>query len=221
MKRKGPIVTVAAGALFAAVLMVLNINANATNGSGTDATEDGTKPAATSPAATPAMTPSATRPPATAQVSYAGAVGGSGATIAIAITDGQVIAYVCDGKTAEAWLRGTASSGVLRLRNAGGDSLTGEYSASKATGVVTAAGKRWNFSISQVKPPSGLYRASAQVRAAKVVGGWIVLADGTQVGVVTVDGQPQSAPSLNTATLTVEVDGAAVTAAPVDGTKLD
>jgi serine/threonine-protein kinase len=72
-----------------------------------------------------------------------------------------------------------------------------------------------------VKSPSGLYRLSAQVRGAKVVGGWIVLADGTQVGVLSVDGQAQPAPQLDTSTGGVVVDGTAATAAPVDGTTLN
>ncbi len=65
-----------------------------------------------------------------------------------------------------------------------------------------------------VAPPSGLYRASAQVRQAKVVGGWIVLPNGSQVGVVDVAGEPTTAPPLDTATLTTTVNDTTVTAPP-------
>ena len=68
-----------------------------------------------------------------------------------------------------------------------------------------------------VAKPSGLYRATATVRNAKVVGGWIVLPDGSQVGVVTVDDVPQPAPAIDPGTGAVTVDGAALTAVPVTG----
>jgi serine/threonine-protein kinase len=71
--------------------------------------------------------------------------------------------------------------------------------------------------VSLVAPPSGLYRATANVRNAKIVGGWIVLADGQQVGVVSTDDQPQAAPPLDVTTGQATVDNTTISAAPVDG----
>ena len=85
---------------------------------------------------------------------------------------------------AEAWLQGTAADGELDLtRPSGGNSLTGTFGNGVAAGDVTAAGRSSSRSrLKTVAPPSGLYRATADVRDAKLVGGWIVLADGDQVG---------------------------------------
>lgn len=221
MKRKGPILTLAAGAGLAAIMMVLNLNANATTGDGYGNTAaDASTPAATTAAPTTAPTVPPTKP-AGAQVTYAGNVGGGGATLAIAIKDGKAVAYVCDGRKAEAWLQGTADNGELVLSGGGGANLTGTFGNGRAKGSVTAAGKSWSFDLAAVAPPSGLYRAAADVRGARIVGGWIVLADGTQVGVVSVDGTPQPAPALDPAAGTAEVNGAAVNVAAVDGTGLN
>jgi serine/threonine-protein kinase len=155
-------------------------------------------------------------------VTFAGNAQGrdGGASIAIAVTDGHAVAYLCDGKRIEAWLQGTATNGELTLTGAGDASLTGSYDNGGASGEVAAAGQRFAFSVKVVKPPSGLYRATANVRGARVVGGWIVQADGTQVGLLVVDGEVLEAPALNTATNSVIVDGTPIEAEPVDGTGL-
>lgn len=219
MKRKGPVITLAAGVVVASVLMVLNLNT--TGGQDYDpAAAEPNAPAATTTAADPAATTQPAKPPATGPVTYAGNVQGGAATLAIAIKDGTAVAYVCDGKKAEAWLQGTAAGGELSLTGPGEAKLTGTYGNGKAAGQVWAAGKKWAFSLASVKPPSGLYRAAADVNGARVVGGWIVLADGTQVGVVSVDGVEQPASPLNPATGASDVNGSPVTAAPVDGAPL-
>jgi serine/threonine-protein kinase len=135
----------------------------------------------------------------------------------VAVRDGRAIAYVCDGRRVEAWLKGTASAGKLDLRSVKGARLTGSYRDSVATGTVVIGKLGWSFRVKNVRPPSGLYRAAATVRKAKIVGGWIVLADGTQVGVLSTDMVPAPAPSLNTSTRGTTVDGVPVTAAPIDG----
>jgi serine/threonine-protein kinase len=67
-----------------------------------------------------------------------------------------------------------------------------------------------------VHKPSALYKAAAKVRNAEVKGGWIVLPDGRQVGVLKVDGTARPAPPLNTAGGVAVVDGSTVTATPID-----
>ena len=218
MTRKGPILTLAAGAILAVVVLVLNINGYAAK---QRAAGNNTQPAATTPA--PVATTSQPPPPPAPEppVTYAGNVGGGGASIAIAVKDGKAIAYVCDGATAEAWLQGTAADGQLNLSGAGGASLTATYANGTATGTVSATGREWTFSIGTVQPPSGLYRANATVANAQIVGGWIVLADGTQVGTTRKGTVIAKAPTLNTANQSTVLDGATVTVAVVDGTRLN
>jgi serine/threonine-protein kinase len=225
MKVKGPIITLAAGVVVATVLMVLNLSVTpsppATDNAAADAGAGQVAP--TTPAATPTATAAApavtTAPPTGKQVTYAGGIGAGNATLAIAIKDGTAVAYLCDGKSTEAWLQGTASGGTLDLTGASEAKLTGTYGNGKASGTVSAGGRSWAFSLKTVAPPSGLYRATANVRNATVVGGWIMLENGEQVGLVNYGGTRIVAP-LNPATNTATVDGVAVTATPVDGTGL-
>jgi hypothetical protein len=109
MKRMGPILTLAAGVLLAAVVMVLNINGYAAKQRA--ASNNQTQPTPTSPDLAETTAPSPPQPLVEPPVTYAGNVGGGGASIAIAVKDGKAIAYLCDGATAEAWLQGTAPAG--------------------------------------------------------------------------------------------------------------
>lgn len=214
MKLKGPYLTLLSGAVLAAVLLVLSTTAAANDAGSKDAAADpGT--AAASPSASPS--PAASQPPAIEQAAYAGQVTrGGGTTIAIAVKNGQAVAYLCDGRKVEAWMKGTATDGNLNLTGDANSRLTGRY-AGTATGTVSAGGRQWTFSVPTVTAPSGLYRAVANVRNAKVVGGWIILPGGSQVGIVTKDGQPTTAARLDPESLTATVDGTQVTAVPQDG----
>jgi len=218
MKLKGPILTLLAGVILAAVVLVLNINGYAAKQRA--AANTPTQPTATTPA--PDEYNTAPPPPVVeAPVTYAGNVGGGGASIAIAVKDGKAIAYLCDGASAEAWLQGTGTDGQLKLSGADGASLNATYANGTATGTVSAVGRQWTFAIASVAPPSGLYRANATVANAQIVGGWIVLADGTQVGTTRKGGIIARAPALNTATQSAVLDGATVAVAVVDGTRLN
>jgi hypothetical protein len=217
MKRKGPILTLAAGVVLAAVLMVLNINATRSTPTAAAPTDKATTAATTT---APAPTTAAAVVPAGPPVTYAGNVTGGGATIAIAVKDGKAIAYLCDGRSAEAWLQGTAQNGALNLTGSDGAGLTGTYANGVANGVVTAVGRDFSFSVGTVEPPSGLYRASATVANAQVVDGWIVLADGTQVGTQRKGTTITSAPLLNLPAKTAVVDGVTINATMLDGTRL-
>ena len=221
MRHKGPIITLVAGLAVAAVLMVLNLTGtndddaalptDAVGNAGSAPSADATTPSAAPTTAAPAPAPAGT---------YAGKVTGGGATIAIALKDGKAVAYLCDGRSTEAWLQGTAANGELALTGAGGATLTATYGNGRVEGDISAKGRQWAFSVGTVSKPSGLYRATANVRNAQVVGGWIVLANGDQVGVLVVGDEIEPAPELNTSTNTVNVDGTQITANPVDGTGL-
>jgi serine/threonine-protein kinase len=213
MKHKGPMVTLAAGVAVAAVLMVLNLSVTNTNDlTAADAVGDATTPA---PTTAPAV--EETKAPAAEQITYAGNVDGGAATIAIAVQDGKAVAYLCDGRRTEAWLRGTAENGELLLTGAGNSRLVGSFGDGVAAGDVSASGKTWSFSVKVVKKPSGLYRGTANVRGAQVEGTWIVLANGQQVGIVLVDGVPEPATPANVETGSATVNGEQVEIEAVDG----
>jgi serine/threonine-protein kinase len=90
------------------------------------------------------------------------------------------------------------------------------------SGVVVADGTAYRFSVPAVHKPSGLYRAIAEVRGAKIKAGWIVLADGSQVG--SVESRPDSAvpfatraPRLDVTTGTAMDGDTVLHAVPVSG----
>jgi len=210
MTAKSPVLTLLIGAALAALLLTLSSQA-ATPARWAGADAPATSP---SPAGSPAGSPAVVEPPAT----YAGATTGGAATLAIAVKDGQAVAYLCDGRRVESWLRGTATGGVLSLTGSHAGSLTGRYGGGRASGTVSAGGRQWTFQIAEVLPPSGLYRAAAPVRGASVVGGWIVLPDGTQVGLVDTGDVAQPAPPLDPGTGTASLDGTVLPATRLDGT---
>lgn len=218
MKRYAPLITLLVGVLLAGVLVTASsIAARPAAGPDRGADEAAVRPTA-SPSATAAaaLSASPTAPARKVNAVWAGEVDGGGATIAISVRDGVAIAYLCDGRRIEAWLRGVAANGELYLTGRSGAEVTGRFGDGKAVGRVTVSGRTWKFTAPAVKKPSGLYRATAQVRNAEVDGGWIVLANGRQVGVLSVDGEPEPAPTLNTSTGVAIVDDTPVTAEPVN-----
>lgn len=218
MKLKGPIITLAAGLAVAAALMVININvaarrdaaaADAGTGNGGAAAAEPSESAAPQ---TPAPPPPEPAPPGT----WAGSVTGGSATIAIATKDGEAIAYLCDGRKVEAWLHGTAVNGELALSGSDGAELVGVYDAEGASGTVAVGGRSWDFAVATVRPPSGLYRATADVRNAEFVAGWIVV-DGVQVGLGVLGGDVVAVPPLEPGSAMVNIDGVGVAVRMVDG----
>lgn len=164
--------------------------------------------------AEPDDSPEATEPPADAPepVTYVGYVDDGSASVAVIVDGDEAIAYVCDGVSREAWLSGAAADGELELTGDQG-SLSATYDGFVAEGETTVDDQTWTFTIEQVDPPEGLYRfADTIAGGAEVVGGWIVLPGGDQVGLVDVDGEPQPAEQLDVDTGQVTVEGEVVTA---------
>jgi len=210
--------TLLSGLVLAAVLLTLSMTAAKESTAQAAPPPPKAQPTtAASQSAAPSPTPAA--PAASLRVTYSAHVNGRGATVAIAVHGATAVAYLCDGRRVEAWLQGTASGGRLSLTGPGGATLTGTY-GQVASGQVRAGGRTWTFTAPVVRAPSGLYRAALKVRTAVVVGGWIVLPDGTQVGIVTRDAAPAPAPRLDVASRSAMVDGATMTAAPVDASGL-
>ena len=226
MRRSGPLLTLLVGLVLGVGLLVVSMNATNRGGdeqaaaettasaSPTEADTATVAPAQTEPPPTPEPSPPpAPEPPAT----YAGPVDGRAATVAIALNGGVAVAYVCDGRQIEAWLQGPASGGTMALIGAGGANLTGTYGNGVAAGSVAADGKAWTFTAPVAQEPAGLYRATASVAGAQVVGGWIVLPDGSQVGVMSEDGRPAPAPPLDVASRQASVEGTPIDAERMDG----
>jgi hypothetical protein len=124
--------------------------------------------------------------PTPKKVDYAGVVQGNGGLIAISIRNGKAIAYFCDGRI-ESWLKGTAENNTLTLEGKN-SLLTAALGGGKAQGRIQVGKAKWRFVSPVVKKPSGLYRASAVVRGAKIVGGWILLPNGQEVGRLSIGG---------------------------------
>jgi hypothetical protein len=193
MKRNTPLITLLTGAVLGIILLVVSMLATPSKapagyaGAATSTPASAAAVASSSAAASPAA--AAASPTATAganpqfRADYAGRVkGGIHASVAISIHGTQAIAYACNGSSVEAWLSGTAVGGRLALTGKNGAVLNGNYDSRRAFGDVSANGFSYAFSVYTVKKPSGLYRATADVRGATIKAGWIVLPDGTEVG---------------------------------------
>jgi serine/threonine-protein kinase len=223
--RRGPLLTLAGGVVVAALLVGVNMMAEANDRPARKAaiiTTTTTQAAPETPGAAGGGLPpteGVAASSATAdrtRATFVGHVDNDAGTLAISLRDGVAIAYICDGNKVEAWLRGTAAAGRLSLSGKNGAAITATFDATRARGKVTVIGATNTFSIGLAKKPSGLYRTAAKVRNAKVVGSWIVLPDGRQVGVLTEGAKVGPAPALDVAGRTATVDGTAVTASTID-----
>ena len=151
----------------------------------------------------------------------------NGATIAITVSGGKAEAYVCDGRSMELWLSGTVRDGKIELT--GKDAkLTGVIRGDSASGEMIVGVRRWKFTarpddktVDEAVTKSGpgtapaIYRATDEVRKAGIDGGWIMLPDGTQIGIVTWNGEPIPAPPLDPAFYSTVVNGVTIVAEPV------
>lgn len=214
MARKGPLLTLLGGGVLAGGLLIASVVAAAEQRDGGAQVATGATPTAeASPTAEPSPSPEPEPEPTEAPepVTYVGDVDGGGASVAIVITGEEAVAYVCDGVN-EAWLEGLARNGELTLSGEDAE-LVGSYDEDSAAGEATAGGVSWTFTVEQVDAPEGLYRiADTILGGAEVEGGLIVLEDGRQIGVASVDGEPAPAPELDPETGVVTVDEDPVTA---------
>ncbi|WP_238014107.1 hypothetical protein KZZ52_59025 [Dactylosporangium sp. AC04546] len=220
MKLKGPIITLGVGLVVAGVIYTLNVdlsndvarNNTAASAAASVATSvaSSPSPSPSAPASSPAVVGDGSGPAGQQGTqTYAGSVKSGVASLAIVVNKGKAIAYVCDGKSAEAWLEGTMANGQIDLKGPKG-SLKGTYGNGVASGSVTAGSKTWEFAIKPAAPPSGLYRSATTLRN-RLDASWVVLPDGTQVGVDSTGGTAKPAPAFNVNSKTVTVDGTVIT----------
>jgi hypothetical protein len=239
MKIPTPVITLIVGLALAVSLLVSSMSAvsgektaqaraSASAAADTSAATAGTaQPTAGASAAASSPAPSTS---GTAQgfvipphANYVGQVQGNLGSVAIVVHDTFAVAYFCNGKTQEAWFKGTPHNGNLSMTGKNSSTLTANYALGHARGTVTVDGIAHVFSIIAVHKPSGLFQSIAVVRGATVKVGWIVLADGsTQVGSLEPDANSatpsaQTAPKLDLSTLTAQDGDTTLTAKPIDG----
>jgi serine/threonine-protein kinase len=236
MKIATPILTLIVGAALAASLLISSMSAVSAKKAAlaaASATAAATSAAtASQPTASGTSTASVTASPAPSatasgfvippHANYVGQVQGDLGSVAVAVHDTFAVAYFCNGSTQEAWLNGTPHDGNLSMTGKDNAKLTMTYALGHARGTVTVDGISHVFSIIAVHKPDGLFESIAVVRGATVKAGWIVLANGTQVGSLNpnlnaANSVSQAAPKLNLSTLTATDDGVTLVATPIDG----
>jgi hypothetical protein len=204
---RGPLVTLVAAALVGAGLLVANVLTDPARmhvaetpvSAVTSAAPAG--PTTTTPAATtttttsPARTSTTTAPPVAdayrASAVYVGRDAARRTSVAVAVRDGHVAAYLCDGKSLESWLTGTASSSTATLTR-GDDRLVAEATGSGLHLTGTVHSRTVDVTATLASAPAGLYRLDTTGTTV----GWIIQPDGSQVGLQDRGGVVAPAPIL-------------------------
>jgi hypothetical protein len=147
-----------------------------------------------------------------ATTTFVGKLDGSRAFVALAVRDGKVRAYVCDGRHLGRWLNGRVADRSVAAAGAAGSRLNASVHGAAANGSVTLdGGHPQHFAAVAAHGGAGLFRGSGH----GYTGGWIVLADGAQRGVFTTKTTSFSAPLLTSQAIT---DGRiAITPIPIPG----
>jgi hypothetical protein len=118
--------------------------------------------------------------------SFVGTVVGSGAYVAVVVSaDGDALAHVTDGQYSVDWLDGRRRGRTAILTNEGGAILEGRFDGNAVTGSFRRPREAaLEFTARRGQTPAGLYRAVEDFADGRYVGGWVVLADGTERGTV-------------------------------------
>ncbi|MFI7674586.1 hypothetical protein [Actinophytocola sp. NPDC049390] len=196
-----------------------NVAATGTDAPATTTTTPAPPPTTAEPPPPPASTTTTEEAPPPkprfpAEVVYAGRAADSNLAIAVAVKGDEAAAYLCDGARVESWLRGTAVDGTVNLESKDGTTtLTGELIDGNLNGTVSIAGRERQFSLAVAKAPAGLYRGEGGTTTL----GWILLPDGTQVGIARTASGAAPAPALDPAKGAVTVGGTRITAEKVSG----
>jgi hypothetical protein len=224
VKHRSPLLTLAAVAVAFAIMFTVNMLASPPGSSSTGTaapaapTTASTRPgsqetgtAAASPS--PSATKSAEDSKFPQKVVYAGRAEDGAGAIAVAVLGTQAAGYFCDGRSVESWFRGTVTGSDISLKSKDGATLQASLDGDHLKGSLRIKNERVRFEINEAKKPAGLYRA----RGSKTTIGWIVLEDGSEVGVQTTGQDSTPAPELDPENPQVTVDGTELDAAPVNG----
>lgn len=149
---------------------------------------------------------------------YTGRSSGNQVTLAVETDGDKAAAYLCNGRTIEAWLQGSVKGNQVSLTGNKGASLTGSLSGLDMFGTVTAnAALSFPFSAELSPHPAGVYQARITVNGLATRIGWAVLPDGTQVGLAVAAATKYPAPLLDLANGSFTLGGASFKASPVAG----
>jgi hypothetical protein len=149
---------------------------------------------------------------------YTGRSSGNQVTLAVETDGAKAAAYICNGRTIEAWLQGSVNGNQVSLTGNKGASLSGSLSGLDMFGTVTAStGLSFPFSAELSPHPAGVYQARIAVNGLATRIGWAVLPDGTQVGMAVAGATRYPAPPLDLANGSFTLGGASFKATPVAG----
>lgn len=224
MKHRSPLLTLAAVAVAFAIMFTVNMLASPPGSSSTGtptpaapATASASPGSQETETAAASPSPSATRSTEDSKfpqkVVYAGRAEDGAGAIAVAVLGTQAAAYFCDGRSVESWFRGAVTGSDISLKSKDGATLQASLDGDHLKGSLRIKNERVRFEINEAKKPAGLYRA----RGAKTTIGWIVLEDGSEVGLQTTGQDSTPAPKLDPENPQVTVDGQELNAAPVSG----
>jgi hypothetical protein len=224
VKHRSPLLTLAAVAVAFAIMFTVNMLASPPGSSSTGTpTPAAPATASASPGSQETGTAAATPSPSATRsaednkfpqkVVYAGRAEDGAGAIAVAVLGTQAAAYFCDGRSVESWFRGTVTGSDISLKSKDGATLQASLDGDHLKGSLRIKNERVKFEINEAKKPAGLYRA----RGSKTTIGWIVLEDGSEVGLQTTGQDSTPAPELDPEDPQVTVDGKELDAAPVNG----
>jgi hypothetical protein len=226
VKHRSPLLTLAAVAVAFAIMFTVDILAGppgkSSSGTGVPSAAPASATAdtpSTQPSETAAATPSAQASESTEEskfprkVVYTGHTEPRPGAVAVAVLGNQSAAYFCDGRTVESWLRGSVTGDSISLKSKDGATLRARLDGDHLKGTLKIKNKTLKFEINEAKKPAGLYRA----QGSKTTVGWIVLEDGSEVGVQTTGTDSSAAPQLDPENPQVTVDGENLNAGPVNG----
>jgi hypothetical protein len=206
-----PLVTLAAVAAFGVGLFLINVSKEP------EPAKPGEYGAASTTVATPPPAPPP--PPAPqfpAKADYVGKIPDAVGTLTLEITVDatKAIAYACDGNKIEAWLKGSATNGLVSLVGKDpANRLEGRLEGTNVVGTLWIGQKQWSFTAASAQPPAGLYVYDQDgVRTS-----WIIDQNNGVTGVQRQsDGSTTPAPGLSTDG-TAAINGRPVVATRVEG----
>ena len=226
MKRRSPLITLAAVVLAFAIMFIVDILSGPPGSTSAETANPSAAPATASATSTPPQptetTVASTSPSASKsaedskfpeKIVYAGHAEDGAGAIAVAVLGTQAAAYFCDGRSVESWFGGAVTGSDISLKSKDGATLQASLDGDHLKGSLRIKNDRVRFEINKAKKPAGLYRA----RGSKTTIGWIVLEDESEVGVQTTGEESTPAPDLNPENPQVTVDGEELDAAPVNG----
>jgi hypothetical protein len=222
VKHRSPLVTLAAVAVAFIIAFTANMLVSPPGGSAAQPAAPPAAPASSEPAqqtTSAAATPSTSTTESTEdrtfpnKVVYAGRTDDKSGAIAVAVLGDQAAAYFCDGRSIESWLRGTVQGTEIALKSKDGATLQARLDGDHLKGTVKIKNDRLKLEIDEATKPAGLYRA----RGSKTTIGWIVLKDGSQVGIQTAGSDSTAAPELNPDSPQVTANGESLEAKPING----